>query len=68
MVVLPQRLSDRRILVHHGSGDIQCGVAFILDAVHILDGVARQSIDKDTGGVGFGHVLHLKGRTATGIQ
>lgn len=60
-----ERLSDRKLQVHHGSGDLQRGVAFILDAVHVLDRVSRKSVDKDTGGIGFGHVLHLEGRSAT---
>lgn len=57
--VLPERLGDRRLQVHHGSRDAQGRVTLIPDAVHILDRVTRQSVDKDTGGVGFGHVLDL---------
>lgn len=60
--VSPERLSDRRLQVHHGSGDLQRGVALVLDTVHVLDRVSRKSVDQDTGGVGFGHALHLEGK------
>lgn len=59
--VLLQRLSDRRLQVHHGGGDAQRRVALVVDAVHVLDRVTGESVDKDTGGVGFGHVFHLEG-------
>lgn len=47
--------------MHHGSGDLQRGVAFILHTVHVLDGIPGQRVDEDPGGVGVGHVLHLQG-------
>lgn len=48
--------------MHHGSGDLQRGVAFILHTVHVLDGIPGQRVDEDPGGVGVGHVLHLHGK------
>lgn len=47
--------------MHHGSRDLQGGVAFILHAVHLLDGTPSERVDQDPGGLGGGHVLHLQG-------
>ena len=46
--------------MHHGSWDAERSVTFIPNTVHILDWVTRKGTDKDTGGVGFGHVLYLE--------
>lgn len=54
--------------MHHGSGDAQRRVAFILHTVHVLDRVTSESVDKDTGGVGFGHALHLEGRRGSSVD
>lgn len=35
------------------------GIPFVSHTVHILDWVSRTCMDKDTCGVGLGHVLHL---------
>lgn len=56
-------LGDGNLQMHHGSGDGQRSVALIPDTVHVLDRVTGQSVDKDTGGVGFSHALHLKGQS-----
>lgn len=61
---LLQRLDHRRLRGHHGSGDLQRGVALVPHAVHVLEGIPSQRVDEDPGGVGVGHVLHLEGAGA----
>ena len=61
-LALLKRLGDGNLQMHHGSGDAQRRVALIPDTVHVLDWVTGQSVDKDTGGVGFSHALHLEGQ------
>lgn len=58
--ILPERLSDRRVLMHHGSWDAEQRETLIPNTVHILEWISREGIDKDTGGIGLGHALNLK--------
>lgn len=58
--ILPEHLSDRRVLMHHGSWDAEQRETLIPNTVHILEWISREGIDEDTGGIGLGHALNLK--------
>lgn len=54
--------------MNHGSRDVECGVALILQTVHVLQRVSRQGVDQNTRGVGIGHILHLHETKTTSIN
>lgn len=59
-LILPERLLDRNLLMHHGSRDTERKEAFVFITVHILDRATRERIDEDARGIGFGHVTNLE--------